>query len=205
MRRTVTTLAAATLVLTLAVNAQAQPPQPPQPGERPTFVPPVIAALDKNGDGVIDADEIAGAVEALKSLDSNGDGKLTREDLLGARRGFGQRPEARGNFVEGLLEQYDTNKDGKIRIADLPERMQAGFRRADTNEDGILDKAELEALGERFGRFGGGRPGAGGRPGGDGARPGRPGRPGGEGRPGRPGGDGGRPQRPEGARPPIID
>lgn len=42
---------------------------------------PLIAALDVNGDGVIDAQEIANASAALKTLDKNGDGKLTRDEL----------------------------------------------------------------------------------------------------------------------------
>ena len=49
-------------------------------GQRPP-VPPLIAALDLNHDGVIDADEIAKASESLKKLDKNGDGKLTMEEL----------------------------------------------------------------------------------------------------------------------------
>src|ERR1051326_9162468 len=51
--------------------------------------PPIamIGALDANHDGVIDADEIANAVEALKKLDKNGDGKLTPDEFLGAPPG----------------------------------------------------------------------------------------------------------------------
>lgn len=49
--------------------------------------PAIIAALDANHDGVIDADEIANASAALKKLDKNGDGKLTREEYLGPRPG----------------------------------------------------------------------------------------------------------------------
>ncbi len=48
-------------------------------GERP--LPPVVRALDANGDGEIDAGEIAGAPDALGTLDTNGDGKLDREEL----------------------------------------------------------------------------------------------------------------------------
>ncbi len=40
----------------------------------------MINALDTNHDGIIDADEIAHAVEALKSLDKNHDGKLTPDE-----------------------------------------------------------------------------------------------------------------------------
>jgi len=55
------------------------------PGGRP--IPPIVQALDANGDGVIDADEMANAPAVLKKLDKNGDGKLTRDEYLGARPG----------------------------------------------------------------------------------------------------------------------
>ncbi len=63
--------------------AGAPPHGGPRPGDanHPHPVPPVIAALDVNGDGVIDASEIANATAELKTLDKNGDGKLTREEL----------------------------------------------------------------------------------------------------------------------------
>lgn len=44
-------------------------------------VPPLIAALDSNGDGTIDAQEIANSSTALKALDANGDGQLTHEEF----------------------------------------------------------------------------------------------------------------------------
>jgi hypothetical protein len=43
--------------------------------------PPIVAALDTNHDGVIDANEIANASAALKTLDKNGDGELTPDEL----------------------------------------------------------------------------------------------------------------------------
>lgn len=52
---------------------------PGGPGHRPP--PPVIAVLDANHDGVIDATEIANASKALLTLDQNGDGQLTRDEL----------------------------------------------------------------------------------------------------------------------------
>ena len=56
-------------------------------GGRPMM--PLVQALDANGDGVIDEDEIKNAVAALKALDKNNDGKLTREEYMGMRRGPG--------------------------------------------------------------------------------------------------------------------
>jgi len=54
-------------------------------GHRPP--PPIVAVLDANHDGVIDASEIANASKALLKLDKNGDGKLTQDELRP------QRPE----------------------------------------------------------------------------------------------------------------
>jgi len=63
------------------------PPLPadaPKDAPRPTL-PAIVKALDANGDGVIDADEIANAPAALRSLDKNGDGKLTPDEFIGPR------------------------------------------------------------------------------------------------------------------------
>ncbi|MEO6753192.1 MAG: EF-hand domain-containing protein [Chthoniobacteraceae bacterium] len=74
-------------------------------GQRP--VPPIIAALDTNKDGVIDADEIAKAAESLKTLDKNGDGKLTEDEYrpkpLGGPGGPGGKggPEGKGGAQGG--------------------------------------------------------------------------------------------------------
>ncbi len=46
---------------------------------------PLELALDTNGDGIIDAKEIANAVAALKKLDKNGDGRLTEDEYRPAR------------------------------------------------------------------------------------------------------------------------
>jgi len=58
------------------------PPDAPKDAPRPPL-PLIVKALDANGDGVIDATEIANASAALKSLDKNGDGQLTRDEYLG--------------------------------------------------------------------------------------------------------------------------
>jgi hypothetical protein len=58
-------------------RGQAGPPH--AEGQRP--VPPLIAVLDANQDGVLDAQEIANAANALKTLDKNNDGILSLEEL----------------------------------------------------------------------------------------------------------------------------
>jgi hypothetical protein len=59
----------------LPTDAPADAPRPP--------TPLILKALDANGDGVIDATEIASVLATLMALDKNGDGKLTREEYLG--------------------------------------------------------------------------------------------------------------------------
>src|SRR6185503_18989770 len=63
------------------------PGGPGEPGRRPAGMNPLIAALDANHDGVIDAKEIDNAPAALRSLDKNKDGQLTMDELRPARPG----------------------------------------------------------------------------------------------------------------------
>ncbi len=61
---------------------------------------PIIEALDLNGDGILDADELRKASESLKALDVDGDGKLSPEEYRPARPGGfpgpgGHRPPGR--------------------------------------------------------------------------------------------------------------
>jgi hypothetical protein len=99
----IATLSASALVLMAqGVGNHQRPPHgegaggpggPDGPGHRPP--PPIIAALDANRDGAIDAAEIANASAALLTLDANGDGQLTREELRPPRPegGAGGPPE----------------------------------------------------------------------------------------------------------------
>jgi hypothetical protein len=64
---------------------------PSRHGHRPP-PSPLFLALDANHDGVIDADEIANASNALKTLDKNGDGKLTQDELRPPQDGGNDRP-----------------------------------------------------------------------------------------------------------------
>ena len=84
--------------VTCLLNATAQDrgdqQDPPSGGGGKPPSPPIEAALDSNGNGTIDADEITNAAVALKTLDKNGDGKLTADEYRSAMppRGGGARP-----------------------------------------------------------------------------------------------------------------
>ena len=65
----------------------------------------VETALDANGDGTIDADEIANASAALKTLNKNGDGKLTSDE-------YGRKVEE-ASLDSGSLEPPQPTAQGK--------------------------------------------------------------------------------------------
>ena len=116
---------------------------------------PLFAALDANGDGVIDEEELKNATAALKKLDRNKDGRLTEDEVrpafgrgpgqLGGRGGPGLGAANVDEVVNRLL-QFDKNADGRLSKDELPERMQGMFQRGDTNHDGFLSRDELVQL-----------------------------------------------------------
>ncbi len=84
--------AATTLIAQDGPPLDGGPRGPGMGGHRPP--PPVIAVLDVNRDGVLDAGEIANASAALLTLDKNGDGQLTQEELRPPRP---PRPDGEAN------------------------------------------------------------------------------------------------------------
>jgi hypothetical protein len=89
MKRTY--LLAAVLGLSMFV-ASAQDAKPAAGAEKKPGNP-LFAALDANGDGELDATEIANAPAALRKLDKNGDGRLTRAEVRGgAAAAKGEKP-----------------------------------------------------------------------------------------------------------------
>jgi Ca2+-binding EF-hand superfamily protein len=140
------------------------------PGGRGPFIGiAVFRALDTNGDGKLDAKEIAAAADVLKKL-ANKDGEVTREELLkslpsgmgpggaGAGRGplgapgtaaGGQPGQAEMNpeaAVKRMMSMFDKNGDGKLQKDEVPPRLADRFEELDTNKDGALDESELKTI-----------------------------------------------------------
>jgi len=153
MNKTITTFSLALLASAFTVFAQ-QPPAPVAPeGKRPR--PPLISALDANGDKVIDAQEIANAPAALKTLDKNGDGKLTHDELrperpdrpnapAGGKGGKREKTGGQGGEKprQPVVAALDANNDKVIdeqEIANAP----AALKTLDKNNDGKLTRDEF--------------------------------------------------------------
>jgi Ca2+-binding EF-hand superfamily protein len=98
---------------------------------------PVRTALDTDGDGVLSAAELQAATASLRQLDRNGDGKIDETEL---------RPPAPPTISDELtttLMAFDADKDGRLTRAEVPERFQGLFERADANKDGVLTAVEI--------------------------------------------------------------
>jgi hypothetical protein len=151
------------LALTFALSAwtaTAQPPgdapdqgndAPPAGGphhgrRRPPADSAIIKALDANGDGIIDAAEIANAPAALLKLDKNGDGQLTRDEYLPPRPNGGTNgppPGAGGHRPPRppILAALDVNGDGIIDAKEIANA-SAELLTLDKNGDGQLTPDE---------------------------------------------------------------
>jgi len=155
-------LAVPILVLLAPLVIRAQ--EPPRQGGPGGFGLPrgfaIFQALDADHDNTLTAAEIDAAPSVLKAMDKNGDGKVTTDEIpIPAGRGRG---EGRGRGGSGVgdeapaapptpdemvatLMRFDKNTDGKLAKAEMPERMQGMFERADSNHDGLLTAEEIKA------------------------------------------------------------
>jgi len=98
---------------------------------------PLLTALDVNRDGEISANEVVTATASLLTLDLNHNGILEANEFAVHQMTSEER-------VHHILEEFDSNKDGRIARDEAPERMQAEFDKIDTDGDGYLSPGELQ-------------------------------------------------------------
>ncbi len=103
--------------------------------------------LDANDDGALGRDEAQSVVEAkLAEFDASGDGAIDLQEFEALWVDF-----SRGRMVDGF-QRLDDDGDGQITQAEMTRPIDQIFRRADRNEDGVLDRSDRRERGRR-GRF----------------------------------------------------
>ncbi|MEO7814966.1 MAG: hypothetical protein ABIR87_05930 [Sphingomicrobium sp.] len=153
------------LVLASAPLAAQAPPAgaTPQPIPRAAFmqkIDSVFVTADANKDGFADRAELEGVQtrefnaqrafvmkqrEALyRRLDKDNNGQLTLAEFNAPVAGAPVKTDS-----ASVLAKFDTNKDGKVSLAENRAPAMSQFDRADTNKDGVLSLAEQKAAGAR--------------------------------------------------------
>ena len=121
-----------------------------------------LARLDVDKDGFISQAEAKDhrIADKFAELDGDKDGKLSREELQ-AGKGRGKHGEGHGRRdpaerAAHMLAKFDANKDGAIGKDELGEHPRLGehFAELDTDKDGKLTSAELQAMKGRGGHGG---------------------------------------------------
>lgn len=138
------------LALLTCAAASAQGPGGQQ-DRRPPPIPPMLALFDTDHDGVLSADEIQTAADALGQLDQNGDGQITRDEMRPPRPEGDDQPPALdepGKPPQGkrppppLIAALDADKDGTISAEEL-EAAPESLKELDKNGDGELSPEEF--------------------------------------------------------------
>jgi len=85
------------------------------------------------------AEEVQLAYDTLRKMDRNADGKIDADELKHGRAAVLK------DRVDGLLKRLDRDRDGKISRSEARGQVRTYFAELDTNKDGFVDRAELEA------------------------------------------------------------
>mmetsp|Transcript_6629 Transcript_6629/g.10635 ORF Transcript_6629/g.10635 Transcript_6629/m.10635 type:complete len:171 (+) Transcript_6629:41-553(+) len=122
----------------------------------------VMDAVDANKDMKVTLDELqehAGNdphlfkewAAAFAESDADADGVLSVEEFEAFVKHEGDKPD--GEAVESILAKLDVDKDGKISLKELldasgdsTQDLESGFKRADTDKDGLLTRDEIAIL-----------------------------------------------------------
>lgn len=122
-----------------AASSQKTPPASPR---QPAAASPLLAQLDTNHDGKISRSEWKGNDVSFSMLDKNGDGVLTADELAPAvPANPGPSPEVVRARQEKIFRWMDANHDGRVTRAEWRGEA-AKFAGLDRNHDGVVTLEE---------------------------------------------------------------
>jgi Ca2+-binding EF-hand superfamily protein len=97
------------------------------------------AHIDRDGNGTVSRDEAPPKLlERFDQLDVNHDGVLDHQELSALHRGDNKGPKAG-------MGKMDADNDGKVSLAEFTDRSTRMFQHMDTDRDGAITQAELQA------------------------------------------------------------
>jgi hypothetical protein len=106
-----------------------------------------LETYDADGDGTVTQEEIEGGrAERFSAADADGDGALSAEELIAMEEAIGQ--EARLARAVAVVARMDDNGDGLLQVEELEARtpqIAPLFDELDTDSDGSISLAEMEA------------------------------------------------------------
>lgn len=123
----------------------------------------MFARMDANGDGVLDeADKTARMAKRFAQMDGNGDGMLSQAEFTAAHEAHAAKREARGERRggermgmrgqrggrgggEAMIKRADTNSDGQVTRAEFQAAALARFDKTDADGDGTISADERKA------------------------------------------------------------
>ena len=144
----------------LGAQTAAPAQQGPQPITKALFTSEIdkgFNTVDTNKDGFISAAELSAndakviaatkanmlreSEAAFKQLDKDNNGSLSLAEF----NAIAQSRNVRAEDPSKIITAFDSNKDGKISLAENRAPRVAQFDKADTNKDGTLTVAEQQA------------------------------------------------------------
>ena len=139
--------------------------------EAMTAADTMFTKMDANNDGTINAADREAKVKLrFQAMDADKNGSVTEAEMIASRddrmddraeRRAGRGPDGHhgglhgrghkggrdgiGGHAMGLMKAADENKDLAVTKAEFRSAAEAGFTKSDTNKDGSLSSAEMEA------------------------------------------------------------
>ena len=117
-----------------------------------------FARIDTNHDGVLTTAESQAAREVAISarfnatfdgLDTDKNGSISRAEFIAANRKAIAAATGGKGLEDRAFVAADTNKDGRVTLAEALAPALAEFNAADTNKDGSLTVAERQEAGKK--------------------------------------------------------
>lgn len=106
------------------------------PSSKPSNSSAIAQMLDANNDGTIDPYE---ALDVLLLLEKENDAPIQTEAFQQLAQEY---VDAGNEEINELFNEFDKNKDGKIKMKEVPKPMKEMVAMMDSNGDNIVEKSE---------------------------------------------------------------